>query len=91
MRSWQDFDIVGTVQVALFLFSSTFTPLSVYHAAPLRWLISASPLYQSVALVRAITLGRPDLAMVGHLGYLTVMAGGALWLASRRMNRLLLK
>lgn len=91
MRSWQDFDLIGTVQVALFLFSGTFTPLSVYHFAPLRWLIMASPLYQSVALVRAITLGRLDLGALWHVAYLIVMAGGALWLASRRMNKLLLK
>src|SRR5262245_57677593 len=89
MRSGQDLDLVGTVQVALFLFSGTFTPLSVYHFAPLRWLITASPLYQSVALVRAITLGRLDLGVLWHVAYLVAMAGAALCLASRRMNKLL--
>ena len=28
MRGWQDFDLIATIQVALFLFSGTFAPLS---------------------------------------------------------------
>src|SRR5262249_1762801 len=91
MRSWQDFDLVGTVQVALFLFSVTFTPLGVSRLDPLRWLVTASRLYQSVALVRAITLGHVGLGVLWHVAYLTAMAGGALWLAAHRMNALLLK
>src|SRR6266511_2864017 len=30
MRSWQDFDIMGTIQFTLFLFSGTFAPISTY-------------------------------------------------------------
>lgn len=91
MRSWQDFDLFGTVQVALFLFSATFTPLSVFHQAWLRVVIQCSPLYQAVALVRGITLGRLQISMFGHLAYLLVMAAIGLSVASRRMSRHLLK
>jgi lipooligosaccharide transport system permease protein len=91
MRSWQDFDVVATVQIALFLFSGTFVPLSVYHQAWLRALIQVSPLYQSVALLRGITLGRLDLGMLGHVAYLAVLVAVGLVVASRRMSRQLLK
>jgi lipooligosaccharide transport system permease protein len=91
MRSWQDFDVVATVQIALFLFSGTFVPLSVYHQAWLRALIQVSPLYQSVALLRGITLGRLDLGMLGHVAYLAVLVAVGLIVASRRMSQQLLK
>jgi lipooligosaccharide transport system permease protein len=91
MRSWQDFDIVATVQIALFLFSSTFTPLSVYHQAWLRGLIQLSPLYQSVALVRGITLGRWEYGMFVNIAYLGALTVVGLLVASRRMGKQLLK
>ncbi len=91
MRSWQDFDVVATVQIALFLFSGTFVPLSVYHQAWLRALIQVSPLYQSVALLRGITLGRLDIGMLGHVAYLAVLVAVGLVVASRRMSQQLLK
>ena len=91
MRSWQDFDVVATVQIALFLFSSTFTPLSVYHQAWLRALIQVSPLYQSVALLRGITLGHLGIGMIGHVAYLVVLVAVGLVIASRRMSQQLLK
>ena len=91
MRSWQDFDIVATVQIALFLFSGTFVPLSVYHQAWLRALIQVSPLYQSVALLRGITLGHLGLGMLVHVAYLAVLVAVGLVVASRRMSKQLLK
>jgi lipooligosaccharide transport system permease protein len=91
MRGWQDFDLFATVQVALFLFSATFTPLSVFHQAWLRFVIELTPLYQSVSLLRGITLGRLDASAFVNLAYLIAMAAFGLWLASRRMSRQLLK
>lgn len=91
MRSWQDFDVVATVQIALFLFSGTFVPLSVYHQAWLRAVIQISPLYQSVALLRGITLGRLDVGMLVHVGYLLALVAVGLTIASRRMSQQLLK
>jgi lipooligosaccharide transport system permease protein len=91
MRSWQDFDVVATVQIALFLFSGTFAPLSVYHQTWLRAVIQISPLYQSVALLRGITLGRLDVGMLVHVGYLLALVAVGLTIASRRMSQQLLK
>ena len=56
MRGWTDFDLVQLVLLPLFLFSTTFYPLSIYP----RWLqlvVECTPLYQGVSLVRALTLG----------------------------------
>jgi lipooligosaccharide transport system permease protein len=91
MRGWQDFDLFATVQVALFLFSATFTPLSVFHAAWLRFVIELTPLYQSVSLLRGISLGHLNPSALVNLAYLIAMAAFGLWLASRRMARQLLK
>ncbi len=56
MRGWTDFDLVQLVLLPLFLFSTTFYPLSIYP----RWLqlvVECTPLYQGVSLIRALTLG----------------------------------
>src|SRR5262250_1215994 len=47
MRSWQDFEYVTLVSVPLFLFSTTFFPLSVYPGG-VAVLVQVTPLYQSV-------------------------------------------
>ncbi len=90
MRSWQDFDVMGTVQFSLFLFSGTFAPVGSYPT-PFRLLIEATPLYHGVELIRGITTGSLDVSLVGHIGYLVVMTVLGLLLAGRRMGRLLLK
>ena len=90
MRSWQDFDIMGTVQFALFLFSGTFAPVSSYPT-PVRLLIEATPLYHGVELVRSITTASIHPALVLHAGYLVALTALGLLVAGRRMARLLLK
>jgi lipooligosaccharide transport system permease protein len=89
MRSWQDFEYVTLVSVPLFLFSTTFFPLSVYP----RWaavLVEITPLYQSVTLMRGLTLGMVSPALLWHVAYLGVMGVTGLYLAGRRVGRLLL-
>jgi len=90
MRSWQDFDILGTVQFALFLFSATFTPLSAYPFG-VRVVIEATPLYHAVELLRGLATGGLHPILIGHAAYLVVMTVVGLFLAGRRMGRLLLK
>lgn len=90
MRSWQDFDFVTLALMPMFLFSSTFYPLSVYPPA-LQDLVRIVPLYQAVALIRGLDLGALDWAMLGHVAYLVVMALVGLGVASRRLGRLILK
>ena len=90
MRGWQEFDLVATVQFALFLFSGTFAPVDGYPPV-LRVLVEVTPLYQSVQLIRGLTTGSVDVGLLGHVAYLAVMAAIGLAIAGRRMGRLLLK
>jgi lipooligosaccharide transport system permease protein len=91
IRSWQDFDLVASAQVALFLFSATFTPLSAYHSGVARFAISCSPLYQAVELIRGITLDRLSWGLLWHALYLAVLSVAGLLIAARRMGQQLLK
>ncbi|ASW56221.1 ABC transporter permease [Plantactinospora sp. KBS50] len=84
MRSWQDFDLMGSAQFVLFLFSGTFVPAEAYPAV-LRWLIEVTPLYRSVDLVRTITTGGSGWSWLVDVGYLVGLTLLGLTLASRRM------
>jgi lipooligosaccharide transport system permease protein len=89
MRGWTDFDLVQLVLLPLFLFSTTFYPLSIYP----RWLqivVECTPLYHGVNLCRALTLGGLDVSAVGHVAYLVVMGALGLAIAGRRIRQLLL-
>jgi lipooligosaccharide transport system permease protein len=89
MRSWQDFDLMGTAQFALFLFSGTFAPVSSYPLV-VQLIIKATPLYHAVELIRGLTTGSLRFGLLLHVGYLIVMTGVGLAIAGRRMGRLLL-
>lgn len=88
MRTWEDFDAVLLGQVALFLFSATFYPLSVYPEA-LQVIARLSPLYHGVALCRDLVLGTVGVDDLAHVAVLVVMAIVGLRLAGRRFRRLL--
>ena len=60
MRSWIDFDFVNLALIPMFLFSATFFPLSQYPEG-LQWVMRCTPLYQGVALERALATRRLDL------------------------------
>ncbi len=90
MRSWQDFDLMGSVQYALFLFSGTFVPAESYPPV-LRIIVELTPLYQSVELIRPITTGSVGWDALGHVAYLAAATLLGLALAGRRMGKLLLK
>ncbi|MCU1666830.1 MAG: type transporter [Pseudonocardia sp.] len=90
MRSWQDFDLVTLAILPMFLFSTTFYPLSVYP----RWLqlvVEFLPLFHAVELMRGLTTGAVHLGMVGHLAYFLVMIVVGVTVASRRLDVLLLR
>ena len=90
MRSWTDFDLVQLVLLPLFLFSTTFYPLSTYP----RWLqltVECTPLFHGVTLVRALTLGQIGPAAVGHAAYLAAVGALGVAIASRRIRILLLR
>lgn len=91
MRSWQDFDLLGSVQFALFLFSGTFVPAESYHPA-LRWLVEVTPLYRAVDLIRSISIGGGGvLGQLIDVGYLLLVTVIGLAIAGRRMATLLCK
>jgi lipooligosaccharide transport system permease protein len=89
MRSWQDFDLVSVALLPLFLFSATFYPLTVYPGW-LQAVVACTPLYQGVALLRAIDVGAFSWACLGHLGYLVAMGAAGMAVTVRRMGLLLL-
>jgi lipooligosaccharide transport system permease protein len=88
MRGWQDFDLMGTGQFALFLFSGTFSPVQNYPVG-VEILIQLTPLYHAVELVRALCTGIVGPGILVNIAYLAIMGVGGLWLASRRVEKML--
>ena len=89
MRSWKDFDFIILATLPMFLFSTTFFPLAVYPR-PLQIVVECTPLYQAVSLLRDLSFGHLGPAMLGNLAYLAVLGLAGLFLASRRIRKLLL-
>lgn len=90
MRSWQDFEFVSLAILPMFLLSATFFPLSAYPPVG-QFLVQLTPLYHGVVLLRSLTLGSLSWGLLVSVGYLAAMAVAGLWLASRRIGRVLLK
>ncbi|CAL9604136.1 hypothetical protein SUDANB95_05454 [Actinosynnema sp. ALI-1.44] len=88
MRSWQDFDLVQLFVLPLFLFSTTFYPLSVYPAW-LQAVVQWTPLYHAIELLRALTTGSVGWGALAHVLYLVVMGALGVLVASRRLGKLL--
>jgi lipooligosaccharide transport system permease protein len=73
--------------IPLTLFSGTFFPLSQLPAW-LRPVAYATPLWHGVALCRALSLGRVDVAgALGHVAYLAVLAAVGIMAAGRTYRR----
>ena len=89
MRSWQDFEFVMLVSLPMFLFSTTFYPLSIYPRA-LQVVVECTPLYQAITLIRGLTLGVVGPAMLVSVAYLALMGVIGLLIAGRLVGRLLL-
>jgi lipooligosaccharide transport system permease protein len=89
LRDFSDFQLIQLVMLPMFLFATTFYPVTTYPE-PVRPLIEALPLYQSIELVREPALGHLGRGMVIAAVYLLVLGIAALWLATRRMAKALL-
>jgi len=90
LRDFSDFQLVQLVMLPMYLFATTFYPLGTYPGW-LRPLIEALPLYQSIELVREPALGRfPAATLLTAALYLAAFAAVAMFLATRRLGRLLL-
>jgi hypothetical protein len=68
---------------------ATFYPLSVYPRA-IQIVIEVTPLYQGIVLLRGLTLGVVGPGLVPRAAYLAVMGLVGLFVAGRRIRRLLL-
>jgi lipooligosaccharide transport system permease protein len=90
MRSWQDFDLVQLALMPMFLFSTTFFPLTVYPG-PVQVGVQCLPLYHAIEIMRALSTGYVDVSILGHLLYFAVMAAIGVVVASRRLGALLLR
>jgi lipooligosaccharide transport system permease protein len=90
MKSWQHFEFVLLATVPMFLFSTTFYPLSVYPR-PVQIIVECTPLYQGVALLRGLTLGSVSPSLLWSVVYLVALGAAGLTVAGRRIGTLLLK
>jgi len=89
MKSWQHFEFVMLATLPMFLFSTTFYPLSVYPRG-LQIVVECTPLFQGVTIIRALTLGGVGPGLLWRVLYLAVMGTAGLLIAGRRIARLLL-
>lgn len=89
-RTWQDFELLTLVQLPMFLFSATFFPISTYPAT-LQWVVRVSPLYHAIQLLRALNFGVLTWAQAVDAGYLVVLGLLGVYIAQRRVGKLLLK
>ncbi|WP_112281520.1 ABC transporter permease [Prauserella muralis] len=90
LRSPSQFDFIQLAVMPMFLFSTTFYPLSVYPE-PLQYVVQCVPLYHGVELLRGLSAGVLDPSMLGHVGYLVALALLGVYATSRRLARLLLR
>lgn len=90
LKHRQQMQYIQLVMLPMFLFSGTFYPLTIYPE-PIQWFIQALPLWQAIELIRGLTLGILNLAMLGHVLYFVVMIIGGLYFTTRRLTALFLR
>jgi lipooligosaccharide transport system permease protein len=89
MRDFSDFQLIQLVMLPMFLFATTFYPLTVYPSWA-RPIIEVLPLYQSIQLLREPALGIFHWDLLVAALYLVAFGSLALALATRRLTRQLL-
>ncbi len=90
MTSFQDLELVQVAVLPMFLFSGTFYSLDVYP----RWLqivVELLPLQHGIAVLRDLNSGVVGWGLLGHLSYFVVMAAVGVLVATRRLDKLLLR
>ncbi|MET0865185.1 MAG: ABC transporter permease [Nakamurella sp.] len=90
LRTFQQVDWITTAILPMFLFSTTFYPLTVYPPA-IQAVVRCLPLYQGIELMRGLCLGLVSWGLLWHVLYFLVMAAVGIVLTSRRLVRLLLR
>jgi lipooligosaccharide transport system permease protein len=93
LRTVNDFDIpLGLIVMPMFLFSGTFFPID--GGAFPEWLVTVitfTPLYHGIELIRGLSTGLVGVEQLVSLAYLVGFFAICLWLAMRRMERKLIK
>jgi lipooligosaccharide transport system permease protein len=89
LREWHHHQWVQLFMLPMFLFATTFYPLSVYPGW-LRGIVAALPLYQSTELLRGVCLGQLGPSVLIAVVYLALLGLAGLLVADRRLGRLLL-
>ena len=90
LKNHQQMQWIQFVMLPMFLFSGTFYPLTIYPVV-VQWLIQAMPLWQAIELIRGLTLGLLNWAMLGHALYFVAMIIGGLFFTTRRLTALFLR
>jgi lipooligosaccharide transport system permease protein len=88
MRDFHHHQYLQLVLLPMFLFATTFYPVSVYPR-PLQWLVACLPLYHATELLRALCLGTVGPRLLVSVAYLAVFGAAGAWLAIRRLGRML--
>ena len=90
MKTFQHLDWLTFALLPMFLFSTTFFPLSVYPRA-VQVLVQCLPLYHGIEMMRGLVLGDVGWALLGHAAYFVAMAAVGLVVVARRLEILLLR
>jgi lipooligosaccharide transport system permease protein len=91
LRTVNDFDIpLGLIVMPMFLFSGTFFPIEVLPDW-LETIITFTPLYHGISLIRGLSTGLVGVELLVSLGYLIAFFVICLWIAMRQMERKLIK
>ena len=85
LRDWPDFQLVQLVLLPMFLFATTFYPLSVYPG-PVQALVRCLPLYHSINILREPALGQVGTCLIAPTVYLAAVGLAGFWLAVRRLD-----
>ncbi|BCB76147.1 ABC transporter permease [Phytohabitans flavus] len=89
MRDFHHQQYLQLCMLPMFLFATTFFPLSVYPPA-LQPVVVALPLYQSIELVRGLTTGTMGAGTLAAVLYLSAMGAIGWFFTHRRLGRMLL-
>jgi lipooligosaccharide transport system permease protein len=85
LRTWQDMQYIQLVMLPMFLFATTFYPVSVYPR-PVQIVVQWLPLYQGIELLRNPALGILSGRIVVAAVYLAMMGAACLAIAVRRLR-----
>lgn len=90
LTSFQQMNWVNFFLLPMFLFSGTFYPLDIYPDW-LRILVEALPLWQAIALERALMFGQFGWDLLWHIMYFVVMVIAGLIFTTHRLTALFMR